>query len=140
MFCSLFFMRWLFNDGKWTSGLLVFLILAYTGPRAVEKLKFQFIDSFKRDDKKKAKISSLKMLFLAQGYFLAIAFAYYVGIWIITVISKGALHLEGLAVVGVFFTTKVIGLLIINILMAPIVWFAAGLVCRSLEKSLIRNQ
>ena len=119
---SLLLMRWLTTEEKWWSGLVVFVIIAiYFGPKSVNRFKQQFLDAVEERKRVKAIVASLNMLFLSQGYFLLLALVYYVVMALGVSLSKMSLHLEGWGVGGVFFLTKVIGLLLSNILFVPIV-------------------
>ena len=122
----LLLMRWFTTEDKWWSGVLVFLILSiYLVPRSISKFQDQFISSVELKQKGKAVISSMKMWFLAQGYFLGLAFLYYLVIALIVAIGKMSINIEGFGVGGVFWLTKVVGLLLSNIVLVPIVCISA---------------
>jgi hypothetical protein len=122
----LFMMRWFTTEEKWWSGAIVFFILSfYLVPKAILKYREQFLSSVELKNKGKAVISSLKMWFLAQGYFLGLAFIYYLVMAIVVAIGKMEIHLDGFGVGGVFWLTKLVGLSLSNIVFIPIVCISA---------------
>ena len=122
----LFMMQWFTTEEKWWSGALVFFILSfYLAPKAISKYQDQFIDSVKLNSKAKAIKSSLKMWFWAQGCFLGLAFIYYLVMAIGVAFSKMSIHLDGFGVAGVYWLTKLVGLLLSNVLFVPVIYISA---------------
>lgn len=118
----LFLMQWFTTEEKWWSGALVFFILAfYLAPKSVAKFATQFLNAAEVNKKSMAIKATLKMCFTAQGYFLGIAFIYYFLMAIVVAIGKMSLHIDGFGVAGVFWVTKVVGLILANVLLLPIV-------------------
>ncbi|KZN39329.1 hypothetical protein N480_00440 [Pseudoalteromonas luteoviolacea S2607] len=125
-FALLLLMKWFTTEDKWWSGGMVFLILSiYLVPRSISKFQGQFISSVELKQKGKAVISSMKMWFLAQSYFLGLAFLYYLVMAIVVAIGKMSIHIEGFGVAGVFWLAKVVGLLLSNVVFVPIVCISA---------------
>lgn len=119
-------MRWLTSEGKWWSGLIVFLIISvYFAPKAVNRFQSQFLEAAESKSRIKAIAAALKMLFWGQGCFLLLAFIFYTLMALGVSIWKMAFHLDGWAVAGVMFLSKVFGLILANIVFVPIVCLIA---------------
>lgn len=115
-------MQWLTTEEKWWSGALVFFILTfYIAPKSVSKFADQFLFAVKENKKAIAIKATFKMWFTAQGYFLGIAFIYYLIMGIVVAIGEMSLHIDGFGVAGVFWLTKFVGLALANIIFLPIV-------------------
>ena len=122
----LFMMQWFTTEEKWWSGAFVFLILSsYLAPKSILKYQDQFKDSVKLNSKAKAIKSSLKMWFWAQGCFLGLAFIYYLVMAVVVAISKISIHLDGFGVAGVYWLSKLVGLLLSNVLFVPLICILA---------------
>lgn len=121
-FSLLLMMQWWTQEGKWWTGTIVFLILAIKlVPKAIQKYQHLFELSVIENNKLKALSSTSKMWFIAQGYFLALAFIYYLGMAIVVSAWKMEFNLGGFGVAGVFWLQKVVGLGISNMIFVPVV-------------------
>ena len=122
-------MQWWTTEEKWWSGALVSAFLsAIIVKRVLNKNELTFYEAIQVQSPQKAVIAALKMWLVAQLYFLLIAFAYYFVIGVFAAIANGSLHLNGFAVAGVFWVTKLVGLLISNVLFIPVICGFAFLV------------
>lgn len=134
-------MQWLTKEeGSWYKGLVIYLIFAYYfAPKTVEKYQEQFNTSVTNKNKKRAVLVSLKMWGLANLYLLIFVIAYYSLILLYVILTNWPPNVGNFLVVGVYILSKVIGMLLTNVVIVPLICITTFFVykkCLKIESGL----